>query len=157
MSEVQHNKPFTYEYCEDEGLVSILVNGQLVTELADENGDPEAVFHWFCEVYSKTNFALSYNTNTISSLTAKQFNWLNSVGWVGKTTPLEDLMLVVSECGEAANECRGETLTPNFETELADIVLRVMGIAAKNDIDLEKAILAKMEVNRNRGTRGRIK
>jgi len=111
----------------------------------------------------------------------KQFNWLKSVGWVGKTTQLEDMALVCSEIGEASaelheghpaqaslasltqivakaiNECRGEKPTDNFETELADIVLRVMGIASKNDIDLQSAIEKKMKVNLQRGTRGRKK
>lgn len=94
---------------------------------------------------------------SIKELQQKQFEWLKSVGWIGNTTALEDLMLVVSECGEAANEVRGDIPTDNFEVELADIVLRVMGIAAKNNIDLQSAIENKMAVNIGRGTRGRKK
>ena len=41
------------------------------------------------------------------------------------------------------NEVRGEKPTENFKTELADIVLRVMGIAGKNGINLQEAIEAK--------------
>lgn len=96
-------------------------------------------------------------TEPLNDLAKEQLKWLESVGWVGKTTPLEDLMLVVSECGEAANECRGETPTENFPIELADIILRVLGIAAKNGVDLDEAIYRKMEINRERGTRGREK
>ena len=51
---------FRYEYLEDEGLVSIFANNELITELADENGNPESVFTWFVNTYSKTNLALNY-------------------------------------------------------------------------------------------------
>jgi len=51
---------FRYEYLEDEGLVSIFANDEFVTQLADENGDPESVFAWFVNTYSKTNLALNY-------------------------------------------------------------------------------------------------
>lgn len=94
----------------------------------------------------------------INILAAQQLAWLEEMDWVGKTTPLEDLMLVVSECGEAANEVRGDIPTKNFETELADIVLRVMGIAAKNNIHLGYAIKNKMEYNLKKGKKsGRVK
>ena len=52
--------PFSYKYNEDEGIVSIYANDKFVTDLQDENGDPEGCFHWFCEVYSKTNLALGF-------------------------------------------------------------------------------------------------
>jgi NTP pyrophosphatase (non-canonical NTP hydrolase) len=71
------------------------------------------------------------------------------MGWWKNKTNLEALMLVVSECGEAANECRGEAVTDNFGTELADIVLRVLGIAAENDINLVEEIDYKMEKNKD--------
>lgn len=51
---------FRYEYSEDEGIVSIFANDELVTGLADENDDPESIFTWFVNTYSKTNFALNY-------------------------------------------------------------------------------------------------
>ena len=96
--------------------------------------------------------------NEIDVLAEKQLSWLKEMGWVGKTTLLEDLMLVVSECGEAANEVRGETPTDNFKTELADIVLRVMGIAAKQGISLDQAIRDKMQYNLENGKKkGRLK
>lgn len=53
--------PFSYKYNEDEGVVSVYANGIFITDLQDENGDPEICFHWFCQVYSKTNLALGYN------------------------------------------------------------------------------------------------
>ena len=79
------------------------------------------------------------------------------MGWVGSTTPLEQLALVASEVGEAVNECRGETPTDNFKFELADIILRVCGIAEYNHIDIEQVLIKKMEMNRERGNKGRKK
>jgi len=94
----------------------------------------------------------------IDTLAMMQLTWLKEMGWVGKTTLLEDLMLVVSECGEAANEVRGEKPTENFKTELADIILRVMGIAAKEGISLDDAIRDKMQHNfKNGKKKGRLK
>jgi|GEM_PF-1814681 len=49
-----------YKYCEDEGLVSIFVGDTLITELSDENDNPDGVFSWFVNTYSKTNLALNY-------------------------------------------------------------------------------------------------
>ena len=66
-------------------------------------------------------------------------------------------MLVVSEVGEAANECRGSVPTDAFGDELADIILRVLDIAAEHNIDIEDCIAAKMALNELRGTRGRAK
>jgi len=93
----------------------------------------------------------------INETAIKQHAWLAEVGWLGKTTPLEDLALICSEIGEAANECRGEKPTSALGSELADIVLRTMGLAVKEGIDLEAEIAAKMKINFARGTRGRIK
>lgn len=85
--------------------------------------------------------------STIKALQDRQAKWLKSRGWWRNKTPLEALMLVVSEVGEAANEVRGEVPTDKFQTELADIVLRVLGIAAEHCIDLENALLDKMSRN----------
>lgn len=99
-----------------------------------------------------------FSCTPIDDLAEKQLKWLEDMGWVGNTTLLEDLMLVVSECGEAANEVRGEEPTDNFKTELADIILRVMGIAAKQGISLDDAIRAKMQHNLENGKKkGRLK
>lgn len=92
----------------------------------------------------------------IRDLVTQHFNWLSDVGWTNKS-PLEELALVASEVGEAVNECRGETPTDHLPSELADIVLRVAGLAGKLDIDLEQAIVDKMALNIQRGTRGRLK
>ena len=79
------------------------------------------------------------------------------MGWCGVTTPLEQLALITSEVGEAVNECRGDAPTENFRLELADIILRTCGLAERFDIDIEAAILKKMELNQQRGNKGRKK
>lgn len=78
------------------------------------------------------------------------------MGWHNKTT-LESIALIASEVGEATNECRGETPTEKFGAELADIILRTVDLAQSEGIDIEYEVLAKMQVNNERGTRGRIK
>lgn len=95
-------------------------------------------------------------TLTISEIAARQHDWLTRMGWT-KTTPLEDLALICSEVGEACNECRGEKPTDHLPEELADIILRTLGMAQKLNIDIAKAVADKMAVNELRGTRGRLK
>jgi len=92
----------------------------------------------------------------INKLAEKQWAWVERMGWHNKT-PLECLGLVCSEAGEAMNECRGDVPTPEFGTELADIILRTIDLAHDFKIDIEKEILNKMAVNEKRGTRGRKK
>ena len=91
----------------------------------------------------------------INEIAEKQYDWVERMGWHNKTT-LEALALIASEVGEAVNECRGEKPTPEFGTELADIVLRVADLAHWNGIDLAAVIAEKMAINEHRGTRGRI-
>ena len=92
----------------------------------------------------------------INAIAEQNYNWVERMGWHNKTT-LEALALVASEVGEAINECRGEQPSEDFAEELADIVLRVLDIAHWQGIDMEKELLAKMEKNQHRGTRGRLK
>lgn len=89
---------------------------------------------------------MSYTVD-LNDLAHRQGQWLKEMGWWKNKTILESLMLVVSECGEAANEVRGAKPTEEFETELADIILRVLGIAEENGINIQQAVLNKM--NRN--------
>ena len=93
----------------------------------------------------------------ISEISKAHHAWLTEMGWVGVTTPLEQIALIASEIGEAANECRGKTPTDKLGSELADIILRTLGLAENLGIDMEAEILAKMEKNRERGNRGRLK
>jgi NTP pyrophosphatase (non-canonical NTP hydrolase) len=90
----------------------------------------------------------------INEIAAKQFDWVERMGWHNKTV-LEALALIASEVGEAVNECRGDAPSPEFGTELADIILRVADLAKSQGIDLDAVIVAKMEVNEAQGTRGR--
>lgn len=96
-------------------------------------------------------------SRTLSDIADQHYAWLCEMGWGECDRPLEKLMLVVSEVGEAANECRVDPPTPAFGSELADIVLRTMGIAKARGIDLEAEIVAKMAANAKRGTLGRTK
>jgi NTP pyrophosphatase (non-canonical NTP hydrolase) len=91
---------------------------------------------------------------SIGQIAARQYDWVERMGWHNKTV-LEALALIASEVGEAVNECRGEAPTPEFATELADIILRVADLAQWQGIDLGQAILDKMALNEARGTRGR--
>ena len=78
-------------------------------------------------------------------------------GW--KVTTSEDwkhpyeipgvLMLIVSEVAEALEAFRKDD-RENFEEELADVVIRTIGLAHGMGIDLKAAILAKVEKNRHR-------
>lgn len=93
---------------------------------------------------------------TITELCAEQTQWVRDMGW-GNDRPLEYLALIASEVGEAVNECRGEKPTDKLPHELADIILRTIGMAGLLGIDIEKAIAEKIAINFKRGNRGRIK
>ena len=91
---------------------------------------------------------------SINEIAAKQHEWVERMGWHNKTV-LESLALIASEVGEAVNECRGESPTTEFATELADIILRTVDLAHHHGIDIEAVISEKMAINEARGTRGR--
>lgn len=84
------------------------------------------------------------------------WEWVENMGWHNKT-PLEYLALIGSEVGEAVNECREEKINDELGAELADIVIRVFDFAEEMDIDIHKEMKDKMEINLQRGTRGRTK
>jgi NTP pyrophosphatase (non-canonical NTP hydrolase) len=90
----------------------------------------------------------------INDIAARQYEWVERMGWHNKTV-LEALALIASEVGEAVNECRADKPTPEFGSELADIILRVADLAYEQGIDLSSAIESKMTLNEQRGTRGR--
>lgn len=62
---------------------------------------------------------------------------------------LGKLMLVVTEVSEAAEAVRHNDLE-NFVEELADIFIRLFDICGTMSIDIDKAIKAKLEVNKDR-------
>jgi NTP pyrophosphatase (non-canonical NTP hydrolase) len=92
---------------------------------------------------------------TITEAAERHYAWLREQGWMQGERPLELLMLVASEVGEAANECRTGTPTPLFGSELADIILRTLGIAQHYGIDIEAEVIRKIAQNRKNGNRGR--
>lgn len=94
---------------------------------------------------------------TLTEIAEQHYAWLIEMGWADCSRPLEKLMLVVGECGEAADECRFDAPTKRFGAELADIILRTVGIAKAWSIDIEAELVAKMAENRQRGTLGRVK
>ena len=92
----------------------------------------------------------------LNDIVDKQYDWCERMGWHNKL-PLEYIALIASEIGEAANECRGDKPTKELGSELADIILRTIDFAKTEKIDIQQEILAKMEINEGRGTRGRKK
>lgn len=77
-----------------------------------------------------------------------------------KDESIQDLlMLLLEECGELAKACRKYTQIKsdvkreqqeNLEHELADILMYVLAISNKFDVDLEKAFREKEEINKKR-------
>jgi NTP pyrophosphatase (non-canonical NTP hydrolase) len=58
-------------------------------------------------------------------------------------------MLITTEVAEAAEAVRKGNLQ-NFEEELADIMIRLLDTAYALQVDLEAAVLAKMDKNEQR-------
>lgn len=59
------------------------------------------------------------------------------------------LMLIVSELGEAMEAHRGNN-RENFEEEIADTFIRLFDLCGWLEIDIEKAVRDKMEINSKR-------
>ncbi len=93
---------------------------------------------------------------SISEIAEMHSQWVEAMGWHNKSV-LEALALISSEVGEAINECRGEQPTDHFAEELADVILRTLDLAHWQGIDIESAIIKKIEKNTHRGNRGRVK
>lgn len=87
---------------------------------------------------------------TITDIAMQHWEWVEKQGWHNKTT-LEYLALIASEVGEAVNEVRQERFSPNFQYELADIILRTLDLAIDSGIDIEAAIQQKMQLNFTQG------
>ena len=93
----------------------------------------------------------------LNDIAKQHYAWLEKMGWTAGTTPLEQIALIASEIGEAVNECRGEKPTDKLGSELADIILRTVGLTESLGINIEEEIIKKMEKNQQRGNLGRIK
>lgn len=72
--------------------------------------------------------------------------------WADENQVPADLALIHSEVSEALEAFRKDD-RPNFVEELADVLVRVLGLAGGLEIDLAGALLDKMEANRARGHR----
>ncbi len=77
------------------------------------------------------------------------------IDWKYKDVP-KMFMQLNYEFGNLVNTARKENLDYNFHKSLGLFLKSVLDIAEFTNIDLEKEILAKMEINLQRGTRGRI-
>lgn len=65
-------------------------------------------------------------------------------------------MQLTYEFGNFVNTARKTQLDDNFNHSLGLFLRGVMDIAKQTNVDLEKEIIKKMEINLQRGTRGRI-
>jgi NTP pyrophosphatase (non-canonical NTP hydrolase) len=121
------------------------------------------------------------NMASLNEISKRHHEWLAEMGWVGKASALEQVAMVASEVAEVAAECegneklqsqlmkivqdlgkltnelRGSKPSDKVGSELADIILRTLGIAENLGLDIEKEIENKMQLNAQRGNRGRTK
>lgn len=64
------------------------------------------------------------------------------------STVAEDFVLTYGELGEAYEAWRKKL--PDFGSELADVVIYILGLAEKTGINLEKELMLKMDKNEKR-------
>jgi hypothetical protein len=74
------------------------------------------------------------------------YKWVVEMNWT-KSSVLSKLTLVGSEIGEAADECRGSTLSDNFKYEISDIVLRILALTEEHAIPVGDLNLTPEYVN----------
>ena len=79
------------------------------------------------------------SAQTLNKIAEEQADWITEMGWA-RNLPMEDIGLIGSEVGEAINECRGDTLGTGLAEELADIVLRTLGLAHRSGIDIDHSL-----------------
>lgn len=144
---------------------------QLVADMYSELARHAQMIEWLGK--------LGETRPSINTIAARHFDWVERMGWHNKGT-LASLALLASEVGEAADECRGndaasaalarisssiaravnacrgEAPSPEFGTELADIILRTLDLAVTHKVDIGLAIAEKMALNESRGNRGRV-
>jgi NTP pyrophosphatase (non-canonical NTP hydrolase) len=82
----------------------------------------------------------------IVEATARHSAWVGEMGWHDKST-LEYLALIGSEIGEAVAEAPKNCVTPEFGSELMDIVLRVIDCAYTHDVILLQEVARILEVS----------
>ena len=77
------------------------------------------------------------------------------VTW-NKRGHLEDILELTIDFSKLVNSVRNDSDNPDFKRYLITIILRAIEIADINNIDIENAVRKKMEINEQRGTRGRL-
>jgi NTP pyrophosphatase (non-canonical NTP hydrolase) len=102
---------------------------------------------------SEDAFVLSFN-----SVSERINQWAITKGWNDKEVPMsESIALMHSELSEALEGDRHgnppSDKIPEFssvEEEFADVIIRIMHVAARNNIKVAEALVAKLEYNNNR-------
>lgn len=89
-------------------------------------------------------------SKSINQLCQEAFETAKSKGWHDEPRETGTLLaLIHSEVSEALEADRkGDQ--EGFEEELADVVIRILDLCGSRNIDLEDAILTKMERNKGR-------
>ncbi|MCV9884721.1 MazG nucleotide pyrophosphohydrolase domain-containing protein [Metabacillus halosaccharovorans] len=86
----------------------------------------------------------------INNLCQKAFETAKEKGWHDQEVETGTLLaLIHSEVSEALEADRNGD-SENFTEELADVCIRIFDLCGSKGIDLEKAILQKMERNKKR-------
>lgn len=67
-------------------------------------------------------------------------SWLEQKGW-NNTTPLESAGMISSEIGETTRECYRNKPTDKFKEEVADIVLRIIGLTQRYNVDIDQGLV----------------
>lgn len=68
-------------------------------------------------------------------------SWLEQKGW-NKSTPLESTGMISSEIGETTKECYRNIPSEKFKEEMADIVLRIIGLTQRYNIDIDQSLVS---------------
>lgn len=79
----------------------------------------------------------------IDEIANKHYEWIKSFGWE-KGSLLKKLAMIISEFGEAVDECRGEEIGEDYYYEIADVGLRVLTALKQVDIRLRASVLIEM-------------
>lgn len=69
--------------------------------------------------------------------------------------PAEDLAEVMVDMAKWVNTARSATLDTSFGEAMGRVMRRVIEVAERAHVDLEAAVVRKMYINEQRGTRGR--
>jgi NTP pyrophosphatase (non-canonical NTP hydrolase) len=88
---------------------------------------------------------------SLKELIAESFETATSHGWhdTYRSFP-EALMMVVDELSEALRAANQREGKERIAEELGDAVIRIMDLSVEFGLDLETAIVTKMEVNKSR-------